>query len=87
MSYLRIFPRLAVMLAVLFAPLTGAAIGAEPKAAAQGSWEETLREDIPKEPIPAAYRRRAGVDYVPMFLPARMDAAPIIKLFKETVKP
>lgn len=48
---------------------------------------ESMREDISKEPIPAAYRRRAGVEYVPMFLPARMDAAPIIKLFKETVKP
>jgi iron(III) transport system substrate-binding protein len=47
---------------------------------------ESMREDIPKEPIPAAYRRRAGVDYVPMFMPDRMDAAPIIKLFKDTAK-
>ena len=47
---------------------------------------ESMREDIPKEPIPAAFRRRTGVDYVPMFMPDRMDPAPIIKLFKETVK-
>jgi hypothetical protein len=47
---------------------------------------ESMREDIPKEPVPTANRRRAGVEYVPMFMPDRMDAAPIIKLFKDTVK-
>ncbi|HLN88113.1 MAG TPA: extracellular solute-binding protein [Candidatus Limnocylindrales bacterium] len=47
---------------------------------------ESMREDIPKEPVPAAFRRRTGVEYVPMFMPDRMDPAPIIKLFKETVK-
>ena len=46
---------------------------------------ESMREDIPKEPIPAAYRRRTGVEYVPMFMPERMDPQPIVKLFKETV--
>ncbi|HEY2986917.1 MAG TPA: extracellular solute-binding protein [Candidatus Binatia bacterium] len=48
---------------------------------------ESMREDIPKDPIPPAYRRRAGVEYVPMFTPEHMDPAPVIKLFKETVKP
>jgi iron(III) transport system substrate-binding protein len=47
---------------------------------------ESMREDIPKDPVPLAYRRRSGVDYVPMFMPDRMDGAPIIKLFKDTVK-
>jgi len=47
---------------------------------------ESMREDISKEPIAAAFRRRTGVEYVPMFMPERMDPAPIVKLFKETVK-
>lgn len=48
---------------------------------------ESMREDISKDPIPPEYRRRKGVDYVPMFTPERIDPAPIVKLFKETVKP
>jgi iron(III) transport system substrate-binding protein len=47
---------------------------------------ESMREDIPKDPVPLEYRRRPGVEYVPMFTPDRMDPAPIVKLFKETVK-
>ena len=47
---------------------------------------ESMREDISQEPIPSAFRRRTGVDYVPMFMPDRADPAPIIKLFKEVVK-
>jgi iron(III) transport system substrate-binding protein len=47
---------------------------------------ESMREDIPKEPIPASYRRRRGVEYVPMFMPDRADPEPIIRLFKEIVK-
>jgi iron(III) transport system substrate-binding protein len=47
---------------------------------------ESMREDIPKDPVPVEYRRRAGIDYVPMFTPDRMDPAPIVKLFKETVR-
>lgn len=51
-----------------------------------GEYVESMREDIPKDSIPADYRRRKGVKYVPMFTPERMDAAPVVKLFKETVK-
>jgi iron(III) transport system substrate-binding protein len=47
---------------------------------------ESMREDIPKDPVPPEYRRRPGVEYVPLFTPDRMDPAPIVKLFKETVK-
>ena len=47
---------------------------------------ESMREDIPKDPVQVEYRRRAGVDYVPMFTPDRMDPAPVIKLFKETAR-
>lgn len=47
---------------------------------------ESMREDIPKEPIPPEYRRRPGVDYVAMFTPERMDPAPVVKLFKETAR-
>jgi ABC-type Fe3+ transport system substrate-binding protein len=48
---------------------------------------ESMREDISKDSIPPQYRRRKGVRYVLMFTPDRMDAAPVVKLFKETVKP
>jgi len=47
---------------------------------------ESMREDIPKDPVPSEYRRRSGVDYVPMFTPERMDSTPLLKLFKETYK-
>ena len=47
---------------------------------------ESMREDISKDPIPPEYRRRAGADYVPMFTPERIDPAPVIKLFKETMR-
>jgi iron(III) transport system substrate-binding protein len=47
---------------------------------------ESMREDISKDPIPVTSRRRNGVEYVPMFMPDRADPAPILKLFKETVK-
>jgi iron(III) transport system substrate-binding protein len=48
-------------------------------------YAESMREDIPKDPIPPEYRRRRGVYYVPMFTPDRTDPAPIVKVFKETV--
>jgi iron(III) transport system substrate-binding protein len=48
---------------------------------------ESMREDIPKDSIPSDYRRRKGVRYVLMFTPDHMDAARVVKLFKETVKP
>ena len=47
---------------------------------------ESMREDIPKDPVPEPYRRRKGVEYVQMFTPDRMDAEPVLRLFKETVK-
>ena len=47
---------------------------------------QSMREDIPRDPIPVAYRRKPGVNYIPMFTPDRMDAAPLLQLFKETAK-
>ncbi len=47
---------------------------------------ESMREDIPKDPIPVDYRRRKGVKYVPMFIPEHMDPAPLLKLYKEILK-
>jgi iron(III) transport system substrate-binding protein len=47
---------------------------------------ESMREDIPKDPVPPEQRRRKGVKYVPMFMPEYMDADPILKLYKEVTK-
>lgn len=47
---------------------------------------ESMREDIPKDPVPEAYRRRKGVEYVQMFTPDRMDAEPVLRIFQDTVK-
>ncbi len=47
---------------------------------------ESMREDISKESIPAEYRRRKGVKYINMFVPEHMDPAPMLKLYKDTMK-
>jgi iron(III) transport system substrate-binding protein len=47
---------------------------------------ESMRDDIPKDPIPASHRRKKGTEYVPMFTPERMDADAVLKLFKGIVK-
>jgi iron(III) transport system substrate-binding protein len=47
---------------------------------------ESMREDIAKESVPAEYRRRKGVKYVNMFVPEHMDPAPLLKLYKDTMK-
>lgn len=47
---------------------------------------ESMRDDIPRDPVPVDYRRKKGVDYIPMFTPERMDPEPILKLFKEVPK-
>ena len=47
---------------------------------------ESMREDIPKDPIPVEYRRRRGIKYIPMFMPDYMDADPVLKLYKEVTK-
>jgi iron(III) transport system substrate-binding protein len=47
---------------------------------------ESMREDIQKDPVPLGFRRKKGLDYIPMFTPDRMDAGPILKLYGETVK-
>jgi len=45
-----------------------------------------MRDDIPKDPIPAPYRRKKGTEYVLMFTPDRMDADDVLKLYKGIVK-
>ena len=52
----------------------------------QLDYVESMREDIPKDPIPLEYRRRKGVNYVLMFLPEHMDPQPMLKLYKDTFK-
>ena len=47
---------------------------------------ESMREDIGKESVPTQYRRRKGVKYVNMFVPEHMDPAPLLKLYKDTMK-
>jgi len=47
---------------------------------------ESMREDISKESVPAEYRRRKGVKYINMFVPEHMDPAPMLKLYKDTMK-
>jgi iron(III) transport system substrate-binding protein len=47
---------------------------------------ESMRDDIPKDPIPAPYRRKKGTEYISMFTPERMDADEVLKLYKEIVK-
>jgi iron(III) transport system substrate-binding protein len=47
---------------------------------------ESMREDIAKESVPPEYRRRKGVKYVNMFVPEHMDPAPLLKLYKDTMK-
>jgi iron(III) transport system substrate-binding protein len=48
---------------------------------------ESMRADIPKDSIPAEYRRKEGVKYVMMATPERADHAPVEKLLKEIFKP
>ena len=47
---------------------------------------QSMRTDIPVDPIPFQYRRKEGVRYVPVYNPDMMDAGPVLKLFKDTVK-
>lgn len=47
---------------------------------------ESMREDIPKDPVPAEYRRKKGIHYIPMFTPERMEPEPVLKLYNEVVK-
>jgi iron(III) transport system substrate-binding protein len=47
---------------------------------------ESMRVDIPKDPIPAQQRRVAGVKYIIMDTPERSDQSPVSKLLKEIIK-
>lgn len=47
---------------------------------------ESLRVDIPKDPIPPERRRVAGVNYIIMDTPERSDQEPVNKLLKEVIK-
>ena len=47
---------------------------------------ESMRVDIPKDPIPAQQRRVAGTPYIIMDTPERSDQAPVSKLLKEIIK-
>jgi iron(III) transport system substrate-binding protein len=47
---------------------------------------ESMRVDIPKDPIPTERRRVAGVDYIVMDTPERSDQEPVSKLLKEIIK-
>jgi iron(III) transport system substrate-binding protein len=48
---------------------------------------ESMRLDIPKDPIPAARRRASGVNYILMDTPERSNQEPVTKLLKEIIKP
>jgi ABC-type glycerol-3-phosphate transport system substrate-binding protein len=47
---------------------------------------ESMRVDIPKEPIAPEKRRAAGVNYIVMDTPERSDQAPVGKLLREIIK-
>jgi len=47
---------------------------------------ESMRVDIPKDPIPPERRRVAGVNYIIMDTPERSDQEPVNKLLKEAIK-
>lgn len=47
---------------------------------------DSMRIDIPKDPIPPENRRRPGIKYVMMATPERADHAPVEKLLKEILK-
>ena len=47
---------------------------------------ESMREDIPKDLIPAEFRRKKGVEYVLMATPERSDNGPPAKLLKQVLK-
>jgi len=47
---------------------------------------ESLRVDIPKDAVPAAQRRVAGVKYINMDSAERSNQEPVNKLFKEIIK-
>jgi iron(III) transport system substrate-binding protein len=47
---------------------------------------ESMRVDIPKDPVPAAQRRVAGMKYIIMDTPERSNQEPVNKLLKEIIK-
>jgi len=47
---------------------------------------ESMRTDIPKDPVPAANRRVAGINYVVMDTAERSDQAPVAKLLNDVIK-
>jgi iron(III) transport system substrate-binding protein len=47
---------------------------------------ESMRIDIPKDPVPAPQRRIAGVKYLIMDTPERSNQEPVSKLLKEIIK-
>jgi len=47
---------------------------------------QSMRNDLPLDPVPAESRRRDDIRYMPIFTPETMDAAPVLKLYKELMK-
>ncbi len=47
---------------------------------------ESMREDIPKDIIPAERRRQKGVDYIMMATPVRSDNVAPAKLLKQIIR-
>jgi iron(III) transport system substrate-binding protein len=47
---------------------------------------ESMRTDIPKDPVPRENRRMPGVKYVVLDAPERSDPAPVSKLLKEIIQ-
>jgi len=47
---------------------------------------QSMRNDLAVDPVPAESRRRDDIRYMPIFTPETMDAAPVLKLYKELMK-
>jgi iron(III) transport system substrate-binding protein len=54
--------------------------------AARGEPTQSMRNDLPLGPVPVEFRRRDDVRYISVFTPENMDPAPVLKLYKETMK-
>ena len=47
---------------------------------------QSMRNDLPLDSVPVESRRRDDIHYMPIFTPETMDAAPVLKLYKELMK-
>jgi iron(III) transport system substrate-binding protein len=52
----------------------------------RGRGADSMREDVPKDSIPAQGRRKPGVRYIKLFAPDKFDPTPVRDFLKEVLK-